>query len=122
MGWRALLRALRQYEHGHGVTRQDALLVHGLPELLQRPHGHGDAILENTAAEVGDRHLSLPHEPQERVEHEAPPRLESDAENRLVHVAPYPRGMVGTTPGWVRWPRGSRRDVCGRQGEEHARH
>ena len=85
-------------------------------------HGHGDAILENPAAEVGDRHLPLPDQPQERVEHEAPPRSQCHAENRLVYVAPYPRGMVGTTPGWVRWPRGGRRDVCGRQGEEHARH
>ncbi len=58
----------------------------GLPELLQHPHWHGDAVLENIATEVGHRHLPLPHQSQERVEHEAPPRSQGHAEDGLVGI------------------------------------
>ena len=62
----------------------DSLLVHGLPELLQRPHRHRDRSLERPAAEVGHRHLPLPDQ------HEAAPRPRRVLEDGLVHAAPHP--------------------------------
>ena len=86
----------------------DALLVLGLPELFQRADRHGHRALERPDAEVGHRHLPLPHQPEERVKHEAPPRPGRVSENGLVHAASHPRGMGGPAPRCVRWPCGGR--------------
>ena len=91
---RTMLRALRQHGHQRGSQPEaDALLVHGLPELLLGEDRNGDAAVQDSVAQVGDRHLPLPDQPQERVEHEAPPRPQGDAEDGLVHGASHPRGV-----------------------------
>ena len=71
----ALLRKVWEPQNEGSSERQaDALLVHGLPLLFFGSDGHADRTLERSASQVGHRNLSLPHEPQERVQHEAPPR------------------------------------------------
>ena len=95
MAGRPLLRPLRQREDQRGSQPEaDALLVHGLPELLLGEDWNGDAAVQDSAAQVGHRHLPLPDQPQERVQHEAAPRPKGHAEDRLVHGASHPRGVA----------------------------
>ena len=92
-----MLREVRQSLHAPGTARQaHALLVPQLSKLLQRPHRNPHGTLQRLAPQVGDRHLPLRHEPQERVQHETPPRYRRLTVGRMVHVAPHPPSVVGT--------------------------
>ena len=61
-----MLRSLRQHADKRSPEREaDALLVHGLPLLLQRAHRNRHRTLPRPASQVGDRHLPRTDEPQE---------------------------------------------------------
>ena len=53
------LPEMRFGSHPRGQPSQDAVLVHGLPVLLQRQDRHCHAAVENTAPQMGNCHLSL---------------------------------------------------------------
>ena len=72
-----MLRTLRQHQNHPGKPSIHALLVLGLPKLLQREDRNPVRKLESPTPEKGDRDLPLPHQPQERFQHEAPPRSQN---------------------------------------------
>ncbi len=106
---RALLRKVRIASHARGSEREaDALLVHGLPVLFQRPHRYADGAVEHSHAEMGDWYLSVPDQPEVGFVHEASPRPWNQPAQCMVHDAPYPRGVGRERRRPVRWPGGVR--------------
>ena len=87
----AMLRPLRKPQDEYGPERQaDAILVLGLSLLLLRSYRHGDGVLQASDPEMGYRHLPLPHESQERFEHEAPQGHRHFTAGGMVHASSYP--------------------------------
>ena len=64
------------------------------------------------------RALPVRDQPEGRQLHETSPRSRRDTEDRVVHGAPHPRGMVRPGPR-VRRPRRGRRDLYRRSPQEH---
>ena len=84
-----LLRQVRQREHLRGSERQaDAILVPGLPVILQRQDRDGHCQLQHPPAEMGYRHLPVPDITEKRLQHEAAPGHRRVATHCLVHAAP----------------------------------
>ena len=82
-GRRAPLRPLRQHaDQGSPECEADALLVHGLPGVLQCQDRHRHRSVEGSAPQVGHCDLPVPHQPQGCVEHEASPGYRRIAADR----------------------------------------
>ena len=98
----------------------DALLVLGLPLLLQRPHRNRHRALPSPAPLMGNRHLPRTDQPQEHFQHEAPSGYRGHAEDCMVHAPPHPRSVEHSQ----RWravlrPGRGRRDLHGRKARQH---
>ena len=119
---RSVLREVREHEHAAREPQDDAVLVHGLPELFQRQDGHPARQFQHPAAQVGNRHLPVPDELEVRLVDETAPRSEDQSEVRMVHAASHPRGVdaEGGRREALRRPGRGRRDLHGREAEEHA--
>ncbi len=95
-----------------GQPRQDALLVHRLPVLLQHQDGHAAGVHAVATPQVGLRHPSACHPPEGPLQPETASGDRGFAAGDVVHAAAHP-------PSLRRLGRG-RRDLCGWQGQEHA--
>ena len=93
---RAALRSLRQHQHqGSPEPEADALLVLGLPFLLQRQDWHRLGAVEGSPAEVGIRRLHLLDKPEVGFQHEIAPRPEGHAKDGMVHADASSGSVVG---------------------------
>ena len=85
--------------------------------------GRGRALGEGAFCALGGiglRLLSVLHQSEVSLQHEAAPRARHLAEERLVHGASSPASLEHATEGGVRGSGGSGRDLYGREAEEHA--
>ncbi len=87
LGEGRVLPALRVVECTNGLPAQDhAVPLPGkdLREAIQHQDGHGHGRLEDRLSGLDCRRVPGHDQPQERVEHEAPPRLGNHPEVSLV--------------------------------------
>ena len=102
IGVRERIRRLHQYP-GSSERQAHALLVRGLPLLLQLPYRNQHREVEIAVEKVGFRRQPVHYELQRRVQHEAAPGSRHDAKDRLVHASPA-AGVPWTIPAWTRSP------------------
>ena len=69
---------------------------------------------------MGNRYLYGNDQPERRIKYEGPQGTGYHPESRVAYDPACPRGFRGERPSVCRYRR-SRRNVCGRQGEEQAR-
>ena len=75
---------------GSSESEADALLVFVLPVVLLGSDWNADGTVEYPDAQVGDRNLPLPDQPEIGFQHETAPRLGYQPAQCLVHDAPDP--------------------------------
>ena len=83
-----MLRQVWKHPNTGSQPQENAVLVYGLPELLQHQNRNVHGKLQDSTPQVGLCHLPLPDEPQVGFQYEAEAGYQGVSAYGVVHVAP----------------------------------